>query len=98
MIGDKLCGTSPAGTTMQSTGNIMTLHFHTDYAVARSGFQIYAYAGKNHDLIPNCLAEVGQIFTSTLPSAYRNCFIFYKRLQRFTECQKMRNTKEKGKL
>ena len=40
MIGPKLCGTSPAGTTLKSTGNVMTLHFHTDRTVTRSGFKI----------------------------------------------------------
>ena len=47
IIGSKLCGTSPGGTTIQSTRNVMTLHFHTDGGVVRSGFKIYADAGKN---------------------------------------------------
>jgi len=40
LIGSKLCGTDPAGSTIQSTGNTMTLHFHTDGSVTRSGFKI----------------------------------------------------------
>ena len=42
----KLCGTSPAGTMIASSGNKMTLHFHTDENLVRSGFKIYATAGK----------------------------------------------------
>ena len=54
MIGSKLCGTSPVGTTMASTGNIMTLYFHSDGSVSRSGFQIYTNVGKKADTIPKC--------------------------------------------
>ena len=46
LIGSKLCGTSHNGTTIQSTGNTMTLHFHTDGSVIRRGFKIYANSGK----------------------------------------------------
>ena len=42
MIGSKMCGTDPEGTTMHSSGNLMTLHFHSDWAESRSGFKIYA--------------------------------------------------------
>ena len=41
----KLCGTRPAGTTIRSTGNAMTLHFHTDVTGTRAGFKLYANAG-----------------------------------------------------
>lgn len=41
-IGSKLCGSSHSGTTIQSTGNSMTLHFHTDGSVTRPGFKVYA--------------------------------------------------------
>lgn len=54
MIGSKLCGKSPTGTTLKSTGNVMTLHFHTNrYSTlaSRSGFNIYADVGKNNDII-----------------------------------------------
>ena len=54
MIGQKLCGTSPDGTSMASTGNIMTLHFHSDAYETRSGFQIYTDVGKNADTILKC--------------------------------------------
>ena len=46
MIGSELCGENPAGTTIISTGNVMTLHFHTDRIQVRSGFEIYADVGK----------------------------------------------------
>ena len=52
LIGSKLCGTSPAGTTLQSTGNVMTLDFHSDSSQARSGFKIHADAGKKYDKHP----------------------------------------------
>ena len=58
MIGPKLCGTSPAGTTLKSTGNVMTLHFHTDNTGVRSGFRIFAEAGKKYDKTLNCFTEV----------------------------------------
>lgn len=51
IIGSKLCGTGPAGTTMQSTGNVMTLHFHSDRSQTRTGFNISANAGKCDTLI-----------------------------------------------
>ena len=54
MIGSKLCGTSPAGTRMKSTGNIMTLHFSTDTYMSVGGFQIYTDAGKKADIILKC--------------------------------------------
>ena len=56
MIGSKLCGSSLSGTTLQSTGNTMTLYFHTDDVQTRTGFKIYAYSGKIHGIITNCLA------------------------------------------
>ena len=58
MIGSKLCGTSPAGTTLKSTGNVMTLHFHTDRSTVESGFRVFADAGKKYDKTLNCLTEV----------------------------------------
>ena len=63
MIGSKLCGTSPLGTTLQSTGNVMTLHFHSDgFGGKYGGFKIYAEEGKKYDTIPNCLEIVSRIF------------------------------------
>ena len=50
LIGCKLCGISPSGATITSTGNAMTLHFHTNWertARTRNGFRLYANAGKN---------------------------------------------------
>ena len=44
IIGSRLCGTSPAGTTMNSTGSSMTLHFVSDSTQTRTGFKIYADA------------------------------------------------------
>ena len=38
-IGSKLCGTGPLGNTLHSTGNVMTLHFHSDYSGAETGFK-----------------------------------------------------------
>ena len=40
MLETKLCGQNAAGRTIQSTGNTMTLHFHTDSSVTKSGFKI----------------------------------------------------------
>ena len=53
MIGPRLCVTSPAGTKLKSTGNVMTLHFHTSSAVVGSGFKSYVDYGKKHDKIRN---------------------------------------------
>ena len=45
MIGSKLCGgTVPP--PIQSTGNSMTLIFHTDSSVSKTGFKITANPGK----------------------------------------------------
>ena len=47
LIGSKLCGRKrhlPA--SIESTGNVMTLHFHTDGSVNKSGFKIHVNAGK----------------------------------------------------
>ena len=41
-IESKLCGNSLAGTTMQSTQNVMTIHFHTDNSQSGTGFRVYA--------------------------------------------------------
>ena len=52
MIGSKLCGIGThVGTKIQATGNAMTILFHTDYSVTKSGFKLLANAGKNYDLI-----------------------------------------------
>ena len=50
LIGPKLCGTDHAGLTIRSTGNTMTLHFHADGIVRRSGFKINVNSGKKYDL------------------------------------------------
>ena len=45
IIGSKLCGSVldiGIGKKVISTGNIMTLHFHTDYSVTESGFKVIA--------------------------------------------------------
>ena len=39
-----LCGYSPKGTTINSTGNVMTLHFFSDSRSPKTGFKIYADA------------------------------------------------------
>ena len=39
-----LCGTTPKGTTIKSTGNVMTLHFISSEQYGGSGFKIYADA------------------------------------------------------
>ena len=46
LIGSKLCGTDHVGSTIKSTGNTMTLHFHTDSSETRSGFKINVVSGK----------------------------------------------------
>ena len=64
MIGPKLCGAINTGPTLQATGNVMTLHFHTvdvGRYVDRSGFKIYADAGKKFHVSHNCLADVNRI-------------------------------------
>ena len=46
-IGSKLCGIQdPVPAPIQSTGNSMTLIFHTDGSVTRSGFKLRATPGK----------------------------------------------------
>ena len=45
IIGSKLCGSVldiGIGKKVVSTGNVMTLHFHTDYSVTESGFKVIA--------------------------------------------------------
>ena len=52
MIGSKLCGIGThVGTTIQATGNAMTILFHTNFFRTESGFKLVANAGKNFDLI-----------------------------------------------
>ena len=70
MIESKICGTSPAGTRMVSTGNIITLHFHSDSSRSRSGFQIYTYTGKKADTIPKC-------YTKIIKLSYNTVFILF---------------------
>merc|ERR1712218_435865 len=55
LIGSKLCGTSPLGTTVRSTGNAMTLRFRTDGATTKTGFRLYAHPGNasEFDVIGN---------------------------------------------
>ena len=62
MIGPKLCGTITTGTTLQSTTNVMTLHFHANLETRNKGFKIYADVGKKFDTIQNCLADVNRSF------------------------------------
>ena len=50
LIGSKLCRTDHVGSTIKSTGNTMTLHFHTDSSETRSGFKINVISGKKYDL------------------------------------------------
>ena len=61
LIGSKLCGTSPSGTTIRSTGNAMTLHFHTNHYDNKTGFRLYANAGKNFDVFDYFLSKVPYI-------------------------------------
>ena len=52
IIGSKLCGIGThVGTTIQSTGNAMTILFHTDSVVTKRGFKILANVGKNYRII-----------------------------------------------
>ena len=44
IIASKMCGTIPAGTTVNSTGNAINLHFYSDSYYTTSGFKIYADA------------------------------------------------------
>ena len=44
LIGSKLCGTNIPG-RIESTGNAMTLKFHTDGSVVRPGFKITTSIG-----------------------------------------------------
>ena len=46
LIGSKVCGTTGAPAPIQSTGNSMTLVFHTDSSVTKVGFEITAIPGK----------------------------------------------------
>ena len=52
-IGLKLCGTSPSGTIMESSGNTMTLYFHSDSWTTRTGFRIYANVSEGTNIMPN---------------------------------------------
>ena len=45
LIGTKLCGSKIPG-VIESTGNTMTLKFHTDGTLSRRGFKIRTYIGK----------------------------------------------------
>ena len=47
LIGSKLCGRKRhLPSSIESTGNRMALHFHTDGSVNKSGFKIHVNAGK----------------------------------------------------
>ena len=46
LIGSKLCGSSNPG-VIESTGNSMTLQFHTDGSVTKTGFKIRTSVGTN---------------------------------------------------
>ena len=59
LMSSKLSGTSPSGTTMRSTGNVMTLHFHSDSRSTKTGFRLYAHVGKNFDGLDYVLNKVG---------------------------------------
>ena len=58
LMSSKLSGTSPSGTTMRSTGNVMTLHFHSDSRSTKTGFRLYAHVGKNFDGLDYVLNKV----------------------------------------
>ena len=45
LIGSRMCGATIPG-AIQSTGNSMTLIFHTDSSVSKTGFKITANPGK----------------------------------------------------
>ena len=59
LIGPKLCGTSPSGTTVRSTRNVMTLHFHTRNTGGKTGFKLFAQSGKSFALFDYVLSKVG---------------------------------------
>ena len=46
VIGSKLCGTGLKGEMIDSTGNVMTLSFHSDTSTTKTGFKVYAMAAK----------------------------------------------------
>ena len=46
LIGSRMCGTTIPG-AIQSTGNSMTIRFHSDGANVRSGFKFGVYAGES---------------------------------------------------
>ena len=49
LIGSKLCGTNIPG-RIESTGNAMTLQFHSDSSVVRPGFKIITSIGNKSNL------------------------------------------------
>ena len=51
MIGQRLCGERLNVTTYQSTGNAMTLQFHTDASETRKGFKIFVDSVKSNYII-----------------------------------------------
>ena len=55
---EKECGKIRPGKTIQSTGNAMTLHFHTDQSESRTGFKIIANSIKNEGILPVFLKEI----------------------------------------
>ena len=50
MLATKLCGPNAAGIPIQSTGNTMTLHFHSDSSMTKSGFKLHVSAGKKKEV------------------------------------------------
>ena len=44
IIGSKLCGKIDTEKSILSTGNVMTLHFHSDSSQTRTGFRVHSYA------------------------------------------------------
>ena len=60
MIGYKLCGKGPTGTTIKSTGNQMTIHFFSDEIETRTGFKLTTKAeakGKRHSKVLKSLRK-----------------------------------------
>ena len=57
LIGSKLCGETIPD-SVESTGNTMHIHFHTDFSVTRSGFKIKAEIGKSNSIqLSNSIVE-----------------------------------------
>ena len=84
ILGSKLCGIGThVGTTIQSTGNAMTILFSTDSSATEGGFKLVANAGKNSDLI------AFQIYAKCFISWFNVLFLNFDDILHVSRCRRV---------